>query len=285
MADIDRQLVQRIADEVLAALRARTPGDAGKTASVRPPIGICTGDYSKFEELRGKGIGAPPPPTPPQATPDDPRPASTDRADVDPLRGFVTAEQLRAAATTGGDGVAVLAVDARLTPLANDLVREGAVKIRRVGTGEARATASAGGQTWLWWADGFCPTVQNLVGEYRNRLLPITGDRSAVGLASVVRELAKRVKEKRAAGGVLFVRSGALAMCYANRCRSLRAVLGTCDESVDEGLRELAANVLVIEYPHSSGDKARGLVERLIRSSPKPSPVLDRELRELGECG
>jgi hypothetical protein len=52
MAEQYHELVRQITEQVLAALRRRglvgSPVDAaqGARADVRPPIGVCTGDYS-----------------------------------------------------------------------------------------------------------------------------------------------------------------------------------------------------------------------------------------------
>ena len=60
------------------------------------------------------------------------------------LSGLVTAEQLQQAIEASNAGRAVLAPDARLTPLANDLVRQHPEKICRLGDGDE--PASRGGE-------------------------------------------------------------------------------------------------------------------------------------------
>jgi len=72
--DLDK-LIAAIAEEVMRELAGRglspgtgsggagvSPADASSEApstraSIRPPIGVCTGDYSKFPELLGRGVG------------------------------------------------------------------------------------------------------------------------------------------------------------------------------------------------------------------------------------
>ena len=68
MNDSDRQLVEAIAQQVIELLRRRgmlgpdssagAADSGGPRAEVRPPIGVCTGDYSKFPELAGRSLGA-----------------------------------------------------------------------------------------------------------------------------------------------------------------------------------------------------------------------------------
>lgn len=264
MTEIDAQLVQRIADQVMAAMRAR--GGLPGAAQVRPPAGVCTGDYSKFQEL-----------SPPAVE----RSAKPQAA---ALAGIITAEQLRDAIKASPDGVAHLAADARLTPLAADYARDHAGAVQRT---ESRILnqKSRISTPWLWWADGHCPAVAALTTRRRDRLTPITAERSAAGLLRVVRDLAAAVRGGRVSGGVLFVGNAALAMCYVNRCRSLRGVVGTCDEAVEQGVRDLGANVLVIEYPHVAGRAMEAMIERITAQPPRLPAHVQRELSDLQECG
>ena len=270
MAKIDEQLVRQIADQVVAALRSRQGGSIpAEAAPIRPPAGVCTGDYSQFAELRER----------------EPAPEQTGRhpQTAPALTGIITAEQLQKAMKASADGIATLAPDARLTPLAQDLAREQAEKIRRAevpGTGHSAAVTE---RPWLWWADGFCPAVQEMTGEMRGRVEAMSAERSARGLLRVLGELNRRVQEGRVSGGLLFVQSSVLAACYANRCRALRAVVGMSEEAVERGVRELGANVLIVEYPRVSPQAMRQMVQRMVQSDPKAPGPLQRDLRELEE--
>ena len=293
MADVDRQLVQQIADEVMAALAERMAG----AASVRPPIGACTGDYSKFPELRGRRTADPAPsgartvgsespartggvngvePTP------GPRPLPAQPANPAPplLTGFVTARQLESLTT---DTVR-LAPDARLTPLAQDCIKERKLEVQRVvshSSGQAVPIAQPRGR-WLWWSEGRCPAADNITEQWRQVLTrPNVGD-SAHAVREVVTDLNAGVRAGRFSGGILLVKCGAKSACYANRCGHLRAILGTCDEAVREGIRSLAANVLIVEYPHQSPNAIRAMVERFVTT---PRPRLPQVVRDLQEVG
>jgi ribose 5-phosphate isomerase RpiB len=271
MANIDQQLVKAIADEVMRALE-RDPGSL--PTAIHPPAGVCTGDYSKFTELSARSIGA---------TKPNPAPAATPR--VAALTGIITADQLRDAMKAAPDGVALVAKNARLTPLAQDLAREQPDKLRRVDPASiAEGRPSTSPPPWLWWADGHCPHVQTLTADHRGRLSATVASRDSRGLLHVVRELARRVRLGEVSGGVLFVESGALAMCYANRCRSLRAVLGTCVEATKQGVRDVGLNVLVVEYRHVKAHTMREMVEMVLASRPAAPPQVQRELDELREC-
>jgi hypothetical protein len=271
--DDERQLVQNIAREVLATLRERGVALSGEPrADIHPPIGVCTGDYSQFPELAGKLHGGAPP-------------ASALSQPI-PLTGIITANQLEAAMKAAPNGVAVLAIDARLTPLANDIARQHVGRIRRL---DAQAAGSiqvdTAGLPWLWWIDGSCPVVQEVTAQRRDRLRQSGAGITPAALSNVVRELAGAIKTRRIAGGILFVHNAARATCLANRCPSIRAVVATCGEAVEQGITELGANVLIVEYPHHGLRSISAMVDRLMQQPPKPPPAVERDLADLHRCG
>lgn len=294
MSQVDPKLIDQVVRQVLEQLRhaqpqagnAPTPA-APAPADIHPPIGVCTGDYSKFPELAAKAQSPAPAPVAP-ASPSS-APAAAPPATTPALKGIVTASQLQAAMDAAPEGVAVLAADARLSPLANDLARLHPHRLRRLGTpqGERPAAAhpAALDPQWSWWIDGYCPAVQELTTQRRHALRPTGAIRHPSSLSQVIKELAAAVKTHRVQGGVLFVHHAALAMCMANRCPSLRAVAGTCVEAVDQGVRELGANVLVIEYPHHGLKSMSAMVDRLAAQLVTPPAHVERELSELHRQG
>ena len=309
MDDTKRQMIELIAREVCAALKqqaANTAGQApdrgpaahggssaGPRADVRPPIGICTGDYSKFPELRGRLHGATSTGEPLAVPGDGGLTGSAVNAEPLPLTGIITAKQLQQAWDVSADGSALLADDARLTPLANDLARQNPERIRRAtlsrrsdATSNPRAVRSGPAQAvpWFWWLDGQCPAAQAVVARHGARFCTSVVNRAPNVIGQVVRDLASSLKVGRVAGGVLFVHSAARANCYANRCPSIRAVVGTCAEAVDEGIRDLGSNVLLIEYPHVAPRQIEAMVHRMIAQSPAPPPQTVRELADLRRC-
>lgn len=287
----------------MAAMEARDQGKANASApsghlraDVRPPIGQCTGDYSKFPELAGRLTSAPPASSPTPTKPSEATP--TEQSFVPqgppPLTGIVTARQLEDAIRRSVNGKVVLAADARLSPLASDLVREKGDKIvRATVTGaivESGGASTAGGKQsaasnaiapWLWWIDGFCPAVQGMTTRYRQQMAPFGAGLGSNSLAALVEDLSRAVRSGRAKGGMLFVEQGAKALCYVNRCRSLRGVLGTCVDAVNNAVVDLAPNVLVVEYPYTTPDVMVSMVQRMLGSDTKPSAMLARDLAAL----
>ncbi|MBI1337232.1 MAG: hypothetical protein GC164_09755 [Phycisphaera sp.] len=266
MSEQNPELIRRITDEVLKAVSSMEQAPA----AIKPPAGVCTGDYSKFTELKAK--------------PQEQFKSEPSGTTVVPLTGIVTASQLSAVISSSSEGAAVLAEDARLSPLARDYVREHPGCVRYAGS--APSPTSGGTQlSWMWWIDGACPAVESVLGSHRDRLVASTAGRLGSALPRVVRDLALAVKARRVAGAILFVPSAAKAVCYANRCASLRAVVGTCGEAVEQGINEIGANVLVIEYPHHGRKSIAAMVERMLQQPPKAPAMVDRDLNDLHRCG
>ena len=330
MPNRDEQLVQQVVQRVLEALARSDSGEAapaagsGGSAPIRPPVGVCTGDYSQFKDRpdlaaaglegasqtdsqagaeRSEAPGHAPAVGTPVGEPDRTAadlpgsgsgPGSgTTAPGLPALTGIVTAEQLRAAAASAPDGKARLDAKARLTPLANDLVRESPALMVRVGgvaspantPGGAGGSTGAGpatsGGTWLWWADGHCPGVQTLTNHRRDALRPSAARRDEAGLPQVIRDIALGVRGHTLAGGVLFVRSACRALLLANRCPNLRAISSQRPDLLEQAVAELSPNVLILEYPRLSGEMMAMLADKVLNHAPHPPAVLNRELREL----
>jgi hypothetical protein len=103
-------------------------------------------------------------------------------------------------------------------------------------------------------------------------------------LVGAIKHLAAEVKHDRAVGGVLLVQSGAAAAVYANRCPSLRAILGTCRDAVQQGLELVGANVLIVETPHLTLQQARNVLSLFVRMRREPGDDVQRMLQELASC-
>ena len=197
----------------------------------------------------------------------------------------------------GANGHVTLPYRARLTPLASDWVRRRKI-VLGYSDGEAQGSqpptaglpASAGqpsstGAT-LWWCDGPCgPAKAALVAlEKESSLRPLDVPQDGKRIATVVKTLASEMKSGRAGAGVLMVTTGAAAVVFANRCPSLRAVLGTCLDSVEQGVQQVAANVLVIEYPHQTLQQMKNMLGRFSRARRDVNPEVRRQLEELAAC-
>jgi ribose 5-phosphate isomerase RpiB len=304
-----QQLVQQITEQVLTALRrmnvqgvpggdeasASAESSANGPVSVHPPIGVCTGDYSKFPELRSRSDLQAGSASATSAQASGPAPASTVQMPAKPsLAGIITASQLQSL----GSKTVHLDPRARLTPLAMDYVRENKLALCYVNnppsspasaadsSGSAASTIpSANGSRWLWWIAGKCPVFDDLSTQWRQRWVTTSHRRELAVLHHVIGDLADRVASGKVNGGVLFVPGGARAVVLANRCRSLRAVVGFESRAVEQAIEHAAANVLIIEYPHVSRAVMTQMVQRFI-DAPRPAQAhMQQQMRELSRCG
>ncbi len=271
----------------MAALRGSgsSAGELATPTEIHTPIGQCTGDYSKFPELKNLHSAPAPassaPPSAGSSVPPPPGPAPT----VTALKGVITVSQLRAVR-----GPIRLAKGAILTPLAHDFIKDHALNVMsdemaavvKVNAGTAAATGAAL-PTW-WWIEGQCPSVAKVVDALRPRLLASTERGAAENLKGAVKELAKLVKSGKVRGGILFVPSAARAVCYANRCPSLRAIVATTERAVSEGLELLGANVLVIEYSQFGFKGMMPLVKPFVEGGSALPAGVAKELNELATC-
>jgi hypothetical protein len=206
-------------------------------------------------------------------------------------------QDLQGKSPTANDQI-VLPYGARLTPLALDWARGKRLKI---GYGPAELSASQhpatattpapkasapGATTILWWCDGPCGAAKAALSAQarESSMAPIDLPSEPTQLTSAIKQLASQVKSGHAGGGVLLVKGAAEAIVYANRCPSLRAIVGTCLESVDQGIAAVAANVLILEYPYKSLSQIRNLLARFARGARNPSEETQRRLQELTSC-
>ena len=198
----------------------------------------------------------------------------------------------------GGNGHIALPQQARLTPLASDWVRarkivlgyaDASSSVPSAAPARADAPAPAREQrgSFLWWCDGPCGPAKAAVVAYERESTVRALDKPAdvSQLVPVLKTIHAQVKSASAAGAVLFVQNGAKATVLANRCPSLRAILGTSLEAVEQGIRQAAANVLIIETPRNTLQQVKNLLSRFVRGTRALPDELERELRELASCG
>jgi hypothetical protein len=204
-----------------------------------------------------------------------------------------TARQLEDLHKTNGNGQVVLPYGARLTPLAADWARSKKVaigysniedpkpQIKAIGQAATTATSAI---PLLWWCDGPCGAAKAAItAQAKETSLAAI---EAKDLAKAIKQIAAEVKSGGAGGGVLLVQSGAASVIFANRCPSLRAVLGTCMESLEQGIQLVAANVLVIEYPYKTLPQVKNLLGRFARAGQRVlSDEVTQQLQELSSCG
>lgn len=201
----------------------------------------------------------------------------------------------------GGNGHITLPYRARLTPLASDWLRAKKVIVgysdvatpstgngtEQIAKPQTAAPGSSSTGAILWWCDGPCGPAKAAITahEKESTLRSLDKPADATQLVPAIKRIASEVKSGRAGGAVLLVQNGAQATVFANRCPSLRAVLGTCMEAVEQGVQQVAANVLIIEYPYKTLQQIRNLLSRFTRGRHAVSDEVQRQLQELASCG
>jgi hypothetical protein len=212
---------------------------------------------------------------------------------------IVTARQLEDLhRIQGGNGQITLPYRARLTPLAADYIRASKVVL---GYSDASATttpvpvlppaisqaAESTPGAFLHWCDGPCGPAKAALSAISKEtsLRAIDEPADVRRIVPVIKHLAGEIKASRAAGGILLVRSASSAIVYANRCPSLRAILGTCLDTVEQGLSLVAANVLILEYPYLTLQQTRNLIGRFVRGPRILGEDIRRNLAEVASCG
>ena len=210
-----------------------------------------------------------------------------------------TARQLEDLHKANGNGQVVLPYGARLSPLAADWAKSKKVavgysnieapkfEVKPIGGVGPGAPAAADARPFLWWCDGPCGAAKAAIvaQSKESPLHPIDLPSDAKAIVKVIKHLASEVKADRSSGGVLLVHSGAAAVIFANRCPSLRAVIGTCLETVEQGIQHVAANVLIIEYPHRTLMQIKNVLSRFARGNRRLSDEVQQQLQELASCG
>jgi ribose 5-phosphate isomerase RpiB len=217
---------------------------------------------------------------------------------------IVTARQLEDLhRQNGANGHVTLPYRARLSPLASDWVR--AKKIA-VGYADLTATAAASAKLQaseptraaapplaasqparagaiVWWCDGPCGPAKAAViaVEKESALRPLDIATDPRQLVIVVKQIARDVKSGTIDGAILLVQNGALATIYANRCPSLRAILGTCMEAVEQGVQLAASNVLIVEHPYKTLQQVKNMLSRFVRGKRVLSDEVKRQLQEM----
>jgi len=195
-------------------------------------------------------------------------------------RPVVTALMLNDLLRTGAE--IVLQKGSLITPAARDWFKEHAVPV-----------------TWLEGANGrggrLAVVMDTKLPEMRavRTMLDRTGGLAEViepaagrgSLASATRRLCGMIARREVARGVVFAQDGAVPVCVANKHVGVRAALGMNVPMVEEACRELAINVLVIEYPSQTPYLMRQMIQRLTAGHSVPRPELAAAIASIEQAG
>ncbi len=176
----------------------------------------------------------------------------------------------------------VLAKGSLVTPAARDWFKEHAVPVTWQDTPDNR------GRSLAVVMDPKVPelrmmrTMLDRAGGLVDVIEPTVG---AGAMAAATRKLCSRIRRGEASKGVVFAGDGAVAACVANKFAGIRAALGACVPMVEEAVRELGINVLVIEYPHQTPYLMRQMVDRFAAGRTMPRPEVAAMISEIEQGG
>jgi hypothetical protein len=198
-----------------------------------------------------------------------------------------TARQLEALWKT--EGKIVLPYRARLTPLAKDWVRSkkitlgyGDVTPVNGNREQARELHAEVGK-FLWWCDGPCGIAKAALAtaSQESALEPMAILEDATRVMAAVRHLVREIKEKRTSGAILVTGNTAAAGMYSNRSPLLRAIVGTSLAQVERAIKELAANVLIVEADKHTLMQLKTMFTRFVKVPRTSNEAVERELNAL----
>ncbi|MFT3788254.1 MAG: hypothetical protein QM770_19130 [Tepidisphaeraceae bacterium] len=186
-------------------------------------------------------------------------------------------------------GAANLPFGARLTPAAQDFLRANKLEIRYGDPATPKpaqlvAPSAPSTSAVLWWsgtASGVAKAAISMVSREAN-LLPLTVLEDGTKALSAVRALAAEVKTGRATGGVLIADHAGAAVVFANKVPCLRAIVATSLASLDAAVRDVAANVLIVEPASHTMMSLKNVIARFVRASRQVNAELERDLSVLG---
>lgn len=158
--------------------------------------------------------------------------------------------------------------DALITPAARDWIKEHDAPVTWCDAGPASGVVPGGAQIVI---DLTVPMLRSVLATLERTLGTVeTIDPSAKagGVIPAVQALCTNVKGGQASRGVIFCDDGALAVCIANKCAGVRAALATSVPAVEQAVRQLAINVLVLEASQQTMHQVRQMVQRFVSLRP-----------------
>jgi ribose 5-phosphate isomerase RpiB len=165
-------------------------------------------------------------------------------------------------------GVQRVIVSARavVTPSARDLLKENNVRLVRT----LKAAAASSVELLLATLDSRFDSV-GLIRTLQNRGIVVRPVATADGLKSI-ESIACEIGE-RGKLGVILTGSVAAALCVANRHRGIRAAAASNRGELENAIREIGANVLVIDITRRSTLEVERMVSAFVATPQRECPA------------
>jgi len=150
--------------------------------------------------------------------------------------------------------------DALITPAARDWLKEYAAPVtwRDADGGGTGGTTPVVIDLAVPMMRSWLAALERLMGAVET----IEPSDAAGGVIAAVRKLCTGVATGKWPRGIVFADDAGLSVCIANKIRGIRAALGTDVPSVEQAVRRLAINVLILDPSRQTMHQVRQMVER-----------------------
>ena len=180
---------------------------------------------------------------------------------------IVTARQLEEMHRDGGrNGRVTLKPGTRLSPLAREWIRKTQVAIEyEIASISSETIKSPRPRRGIFWSDGEHAIAKAAVMSLGNSV-NLEQLNSAPDVVTAVRKVVDHLLAHRADAGILLLKSAGAATVHANRIPEIRAIVATTVESVDEAMKSISPNVLLVESSNQSFTEIRNILGRFLRT-------------------
>ena len=113
----------------------------------------------------------------------------------------------------------------------------------------------------------------------------IEPERGRSGIIAATRKLCGKIARREVLKGVVFASDAAGPVLVANKHNAIRAAYGGDLPMVEEAIRSLSINVLVIEYPRQTAYMMTQMIDRLLKGSTTVQPEVGAAINAIEAGG
>ncbi len=161
------------------------------------------------------------------------------------LEGIITARKLE------GYTSIKIPKNSIITPAAKDVIKEKKILVNFVDSlinpNRAKGCTKS---NWLYWSS--CSLLKCLEIQSSPDISIATSsiNNSEDLVVSAIKNLNQAISSGKVKGGILTVKTSAKAAYLASRYDNMRVVVGSFPKTIEEGVQQLSANVLILEYAY-----------------------------------
>jgi hypothetical protein len=165
--------------------------------------------------------------------------------DENTISGIVTARKLE-------DCRAIkISKNSIITPSAKDFIKENKIIVRMVEDLNASdQNQVCGDAAWYYWSA--CSLLKNLHGDCQSEDLIScsTVNHGEENSLAAVKDLDQAISLGKVKGGILVARTSARVTYLTSRFQNMRTVVGSFPKTIEDGIQQFDANVLILEHAH-----------------------------------